>query len=655
MICVNCGKEISDDSKFCGFCGTPVAAPALAPEPVPAPVMEAAPVPEPAPAPAMEAAPVLDPVPVLEPAPIVGAAPAAEPAPVMEAAPTAEPAAVPAPEQPTPSAGFMSEHTEVLSTPIQTQPVQAQPVQPTGFMPSPAAVPPMPMQGQTAVPPIQAQPTQQAGFAPGQNPAAVPPTPMQAQPMQAQPMQTQPVGAIPPAVPPAAGGKKKKGKAGVIVLIIILVLLLAGGGVLAFMFLNRPIGKINKALEAGDIKTVVELYGNLSNDKDKAEVSEKLLSYAEEARDGYLNEDIGYEEALDTLSLLSGARLETNHEIDAILELVNRIYFSRESYVAAEAYRANGEYAMALENYDDVIADDTLYYDKAQTAMEEVKKELISSAIDEANALMNSGDYVSAEYVLNEALLALPEGSSELESALDAVRAAMEDNIINDVIEDANIAIAEGRYSEAREMLEDALAIYPDNAELQEVLAGLVSDTTLVGTWMLEYDISEIVVDEMGPEFDGFESSLIVPLMFEFGEDGTFKMYVGEGLKDNVMEYIIEYVCEMVGMDRALLETVVVSTYGSWEALFEEIMEEDLDDMLDELLEEMDGLEENAFYEVQGDRIYISDEYGNIDYDDSYETFEIVGDTLFIYFDSDEDILPGLFYPLTLTRVANNY
>ena len=25
MFCMNCGKEISDNSKFCGFCGTVVA------------------------------------------------------------------------------------------------------------------------------------------------------------------------------------------------------------------------------------------------------------------------------------------------------------------------------------------------------------------------------------------------------------------------------------------------------------------------------------------------------------------------------------------------------------------------------------------------------------------------------------------------------
>lgn len=596
MICVNCGKEISDNSQFCGFCGTPVAA-AAAPAPEPVPVMEAAPAAEPAPA----------------------------PEPVMESAPT--------------------------------------PVQPTGFMPGQAAVPPTPMQGQTAVPPMQAQFTQQTGFVPGQNPAAIPPTPMQTQPMQAQP-----AGAIPPAVPPAAGGEKKKGKAGIIVLIIILVLLLAGGGVLAFLFLNRPIGKINKALEAGDITTAVELYENLSNDKDKAEVSERLLIYAEEARDNYLSEDIDYEEALDILSLLADARLETDDEIDSILAFVNRIYASRESYAAAEAYRANGEYAMALESYDDVIADDTRYYDKAQTAIEEVKKELISSTIDEAYALMNSGDYQAAMDLLTEVNLSIPGGgSSELTDAYLTVQAAAQDNIIHDVIEDANIAIAEGRYSEAREMLEDALAAYPDNADLQNAIAGLVSDGALVGTWVLEYDIQSMIVEELGEDFADFESPLVIPIMFEFNEDGTFRMYLGGDLRqnfddwlDDFVEYTADYIYGMFeaeGLGRTEIDYLIEGVYGSsLEDYLRATLYEEMGSALEDL-EDLGDMEETAYYEVQGDRIYMSDYNYDIIGNNDYVLFEIYGDTLILTEEGSagQEIIEGLSYPLTFKRVANNY
>lgn len=564
MVCKYCGKEISSESKFCAFCGTPVTPPAT----------------------------------------------------VMEVASEAEPTPVILPE----------------------------PIQFTGVTPGQEAVPPTPMQGPAAVPP-----------APMQGQAAVPP------------MQTQPVGAIPPAVPPTEGGKKKKGKAGLIVVIVLLVLLLAGGGVLAFMFLSRPIGKINKALEAGDIVTAVELYENLSNNKDKEEVSEKLLIYAEEARDDYLNEDIGYEEALGTLQLLADAGLETDDEIDAILGFVNRIYFSRESYAAAEAYRANGEYAMALESYDDVIADDTRYYDKAQTAIEEVKKELISSAIDEAYALMNSGDYQAAMDLLTEANLSIPGGSTELTDAYLTVQAAVQDNIINDVIEDANIAIAEGRYSDAREMLEDALAAYPDNADLQNALAGLVSDGALVGTWVLEYDIQSMIVEELGEDFADFESPLVIPIMFEFNEDGTFRMYLGGNLRqnfddwlDDFVEYTADYIYGMFeaeGLGRTEIDYLIEGVYGSsLEDYLRTMLYEEMGSALEDL-EDLGDMEETAYYEVQGDRIYMSDYSYDIIGNNDYVLFEIYGDTLILTEEggAGQEIIEGLSYPLTFKRVANNY
>lgn len=597
MICVNCGKEISDDSKFCGFCGTPTAAP------VPAPVPEAAPTP------IVQPAPVSVPAPVVEPAPTPAMEPVPAPAPMPEAAPVAEPVPAPAP---------MPE-----AAPAPT------PVQPAGFVPGQGAVLPTPMQPE--------------GFVPGQQ-MPVSPAPMQG---------AQPTGAVPPAVPPAAEGEKK-GKAGLIVLIVLLVLLLTGGGVLAFIFLNNgPIKKINKALESGDIETVVELYGDLSNDEDKEEISEKLLEYAEEIRDQYFNEEMDYAEAIDTLNLLAGASLETDDEIEAIRAYVNRIYASRESYAAAEAYRASGDYALALAEYDNVISDDTLYYNKALTAIEEVKNELVDAAIEEANAFMNSGDYVSAEYVLNEALLALPGGSSELDNMLDTVRASMENNIISDILEDANVAVADGRISEAREILEDALAIYPGNTELQNALASLsVSSGTLVGIWMLEYDMQDLIVQEMGSDFDDFESSLILPLMFEFSEDGTFRMYLGENFKENydkwekaLIAYMSDYLEQVFGIDKRDLEAILGISLEEY--LKNELGE--MEDVVDELVEEM---EETRRYEVQDNRIYLSDEYGDMDYD-SYELFELLGDSLILSEEGDngEEILPGLSYPLTFTRV----
>ena len=108
--CPVCQKVLSDQAKFCYFCGAsllepaeapvesveapaaePVEAPAVPDEPVPEPVAEPVPVAEPEPAPVFEP----EPAPVFKPEP----APAPEPAPEQKPAPAPAPAAEPAPEQ----------------------------------------------------------------------------------------------------------------------------------------------------------------------------------------------------------------------------------------------------------------------------------------------------------------------------------------------------------------------------------------------------------------------------------------------------------------------------------------------------------------------------------------------------------------------------
>lgn len=94
--CSNCGKANKPTSKFCTFCGTPLARKVPEAKPAFAPVTEPAPEAKPAFAPAAEPAPEAKPAfaPAAEPAP--------EPAPEAKPAftPAAGPAPAPAAEEP---------------------------------------------------------------------------------------------------------------------------------------------------------------------------------------------------------------------------------------------------------------------------------------------------------------------------------------------------------------------------------------------------------------------------------------------------------------------------------------------------------------------------------------------------------------------------
>ena len=80
MFCYKCGKEISDNAKFCSKCGTPQQITEIAPPPQEN--TEPTPVPEPTPAP--EPAPIPEPTPTPAPTPIPAPAPAPTPAPAPQ-------------------------------------------------------------------------------------------------------------------------------------------------------------------------------------------------------------------------------------------------------------------------------------------------------------------------------------------------------------------------------------------------------------------------------------------------------------------------------------------------------------------------------------------------------------------------------------------
>ena len=437
-----------------------------------------------------------------------------------------------------------------------------------------------------------------------------------------------------PAVPPAKAGKKK-GRAGVIVLIVALVVLLAGGAAAgAFLFWNRPVSRIHRALEKNDLAAVAELYPQLSSDKDREEISAKLLEIA-------------------------SADSKEDGQIEEILELLTEIKASRDSYTAAEQYRADGSYEMALAAYAGVIPEDTAYYDMAQEAMEETRDELVQASLSSAYSCRDSGDYAQAQQILEDALLVVP-GSSELTEAVNDIQAAQQDSRISAAIEEANAAVAEGRISDARSILEDILEEYPDSTQLQDAIAGLPADGTLTGLWKMEYDVSQEIVADMGDEFDDFRTPLVIPLMFEFNEDGTFRMYVGEEFKENLdtwMDEFIRYSTDMLydmlsdmGLSKKQADAMIEEQFG---VSLEDYIRQEAEDAMDTGdIEELIATEESGYYEARGDRLYISDEYGEWD-EDSYEIFQVEGDTLTFMLPEgmeSEEILPGLNYPFTLTR-----
>lgn len=662
MFCRKCGKEINNTSRFCPFCGTPVVMP-VAPAPVAdsEPAAPASATVE-APAAAEAAAPVVD-APVAEAVPAVEApaeaapeAPAAEtPAEAAPETPAAEAPAEAAPEAPAAEANTAAPAPEAVPTmAAPATPVQPAPAQPTMNQAPVQPAPAQPMMNQAPVQPTPAQPTM--------NQAPVQPAP--AQPMGGQPY-SQPGAPVPPAYSPIPADKpekKKKGKAGVVIAIILIVLLLAGGAAAAYFFIfASPAKKISKAIEAGNMETVTELYEKVNSEKDKDQIKSELLTYVQTLEDNYLAEEITYEDAIRTMEDLRDV-VFTDGEIEDIMHMVSKIHDSRENFAKAEKLAATGtwkDYYDAIGYYEEVVSDDTLYYDKAQDAIANCKTECISAAEAEADGYIADGDYDAAVSFLEDAYY--DTGYNELYDKMDQVKADMKDALLEKAIENAKAEVAAGNYTEARNIINNAKEDYGYDSRFDDILAGIPVDTSLVGKWKLEYDMNDIIASTVGEDMDNFDSEFYVTFVFEFTEDGICRLSLDEdsfvksfdSWKDDLLDYLIDMALEEYISDGSMtkkeFEKAFKSTYGmTLKEYFSEMLDEELD--VSELLDET---ETEMKYYVEGEKLYLVDDTDTEDY---YENFYIEGDTLVLGGDgslSEAEILPGLSYPLQLTKVVD--
>lgn len=631
MFCPNCGKQISDSSKFCGYCGAVITPPAI-------PVVE-----QPVAAP-METVPVAE-QPVMAPA---------ETAPVAEQPAEAPMETAPVVEQP-------------VAAPMETVSVAEQPAEAPAEAAAPAEAVPVTEQ------PVAA-PVQQPAVPNYQQPTApIQPQPMYQQPM-GMPVQQPPQGNMPPfsPVPPAAekAEKKKKGKAGLIVAIVVLLLALAGGGVFVFMRMNSPARKIAAAFAENDIDTVVELYDKVG-DKEMDEVVSQAREYAEKLTEGYLDGtgEQDYKTVSDTLSKLYGSVLNGDSKLAEWIYTVEVVDDSRSAFKLAESYKEAGNYTEALSEYAKVAKEDELHYSQAQQAIEETQNLYREAAIKEAKSYEESGNYEEARDVYEEALTVLADDAQIL-NAIDDLEAALVQQAFAEAVEEADRAVDEGRYSDAIDIINDALKIQGISSaqeqalsdKLSEITSGMYADGTILGTWRMRCDLSEAIATELGQDFEDFEAPFIVDMMFEFSEDGAFRMYVDEESfrenfnvwLDEVLLYTASIMYDMfeeMGLSKSEADELVQDLYGmTMEEYLRESMMAEMD--VEELIEEIIGsVDINGVYKVEEDRLYMAEWEIN---ENQYDNFHFEEDKLIIELvdgATSDGLLPGIDYPFELIRV----
>ena len=153
----------------------------------------------------------------------------------------------------------------------------------------------------------------------------------------------------------------------------ILLALLAAGAGFGFYYFNRPILKINNAIQEKDIETVNDLYGSLKKESEILEVQDQMLDYATELSDDFIKGDIDYDSVQEQYDLLGENILDDNSRFNKLERSVNTLNNSRIAFKNGQKAYKSGDYEKAVEEFGKVIKDDE-NFDEAVAKIEECKQ-----------------------------------------------------------------------------------------------------------------------------------------------------------------------------------------------------------------------------------------------------------------------------------------
>lgn len=166
---------------------------------------------------------------------------------------------------------------------------------------------------------------------------------------------------------------KKKKRALIITLIIAIVILIAAGTTLGVMYYlnNRPIVKVNKAIEEKDYRTVSDLYDELKDDE-KTEVTNRMAKLSSDLRKEYEQDESRYDYVIEVYDILGEKVLKDNATYKSNVEKVAELKASKDAFANGKSAMEGEEYELAIEYFEQVIKNDS-NYDEAQQLIEECR------------------------------------------------------------------------------------------------------------------------------------------------------------------------------------------------------------------------------------------------------------------------------------------
>lgn len=178
----------------------------------------------------------------------------------------------------------------------------------------------------------------------------------------------------------------------------------------------------------------------------------------------------------------------------------------------------------------------------------------------------------------------------------------------------------------------------------------------VIGKWSYEIDLQDAIMEEMGSEeFADFKSTLPVTIFFDFQEGGKMELTVDEDAFISAYESWLNDFCDFAadylyseaeagGMTK---EDVDSMFGGSAKDYFKEMMNEEVNPA--DLVADMKN---SGVWKAKGGKLYISE--GSEVEANRYDNYKIEGDVMTITLPegaTQEELIPGMEYPLTLNKV----
>lgn len=388
--------------------------------------------------------------------------------------------------------------------------------------------------------------------------------------------------------------KHKTVKRILLIMIPIMVVLCAIGGLLIWYFL--PMNRINRAFEAEDYRSVVNLYSKL-NEKNAEEVKNRLVDIADDYHDDYLKEKAEYKDVTEYFELVMEDILSKNRKTKKLLEEIETVHKSREDFAFGLEYMEAENYLEAIECFERVSELDENNYEKASLNIENCR-----------------------------------------------------DKYIDELLEDVDKLLAEEEYEQAQDKVVAALELFPENDLLEDKLNEIASllYADIEGVWYTTYDFGDLIASEMG--LDGYKLYFPAQLVYEF-TDSNMHMYVDEDSIESAIDAMaadeesldaLFAVAEDYGFSRFQVELLVNVMYGGSYSAF--LMSQ----YGDEIKSALDAFDYECLYYADSKKIYLDSQVSN-----STNYYEYTGNGNSLCLESytgNKNPINVLSYPVSLLR-----